>query len=126
MSKHQLQATRLLRVLPSCFFASNLYADDMGGLQNPIVLLVVIAMLFLFIGIPLLAWVIAISILKRKAADKEILTGLKIDTFVSLFLASVVGFSIFYAFDGFAPGILLPFISSIIVVIYAKRKSHHE
>ena len=100
----------------------------MGGLQNPIVLLAFGAILVLYLFLPLLAWLVSFAILRNKIADKDDLTSLNIDTFVSMFIACAAGYAIFFLSDGNLNtygiiGLLLPVTASIILVIYAVRKN---
>lgn len=104
------------------------FADDMGGIQNPLMIMLIGAAFFIFFLVPVIAWLVSMNILKRKILNRNDYINVKITTFWAEFASGATGFFIvifqglgsWYAALGFA----LPALSAMTLLVYAiVRKS---
>lgn len=123
MTKHLNKRTKravlfLCLVLP--YFA---LADDMGGIKNPLMIMLIGAAFCIFFLMPVVAWLVSMNILKRKILNKNDYISLKITTFWAEFASGAIGFFIilFQRWEGWygVLGFSLPVLSAIVLITYA-------
>ena len=128
MNRHRNMRTILPFISLYFLLPSYAFADDMGGIQNPLMLMLIGAAFTIFFLVPVIAWLVAMKILKRKIVNRNDYVSIKITTFWAEFASGATGFFI-VIFQGLeswysALGFSLPALSAIALLVYAVvRKS---
>lgn len=104
------------------------FAHDMGGIQNPLMIMLIGAAFLIFFLVPAIAWLVSMNVLKRKILNRNDYISIKIATFWAEFAFGATGFFI-VIYQGLeswysALGFSLPALSALVLLGYAiVRKS---